>query len=142
MTPLLRIIIVGGIGILAFEAIAASAAGALGIGYAKFAVGSYAIYAAVGYLAVRSGPVFWGPVAGAAVAGVEAVAGWRLAAIVGPDIVRLGLDEARQGRSWIVLALVLIAVGAMLGLLGGLLSEWQKRRGLRSAPAQPDRRSA
>lgn len=131
MTPLLRVIIIGGIGILAYQAIAAATAGAVQVAYTKFAFGSYAIYAAAGYFAARRGPVIWGVLAGAAVAAIEAVAGWRLAAVVGPDIVRLGLDEAHAGRSWVSLALVIVAVGAMLGLLGGLLALWRRRSAAR-----------
>lgn len=142
MTPLLRVIIVGGIGILAYQAIAAAAAGALQVNYTKFAFGSYAIYAAAGYFASRRGPVLWGVLAGAAVAAVEAVAGWRLAAVVGPDIVRLGLNDAHAGRSWLALAAVIVVVGAMLGLLGAVIALWRKRRDERaSPPAEAARRS-
>lgn len=127
MTILFRIIIVGGIGILAYSAVAAAASGAVGIDYTRFAFGSYAIYAAAGFVAGRWGPLWWGPAAGAAVAAVEGIFGWRLAAAVGPDIVRLGLSERHAGSSWLALLGILMVVGALLGFIGAAYARWRRR---------------
>lgn len=126
MTALARVIVIGGIGILAYRAIAAAAAGAIGIDYARFVIGSYVIFAVAGYLAGRAGPLWWGAVAGAAVAAVEALAGWRLAAAVGPESVRLVLEEARTGRSWTSLVLLVMVAGTALGLAGAALARWRR----------------
>ena len=128
MIPLARIIVIGGIGILAYRAIAAAAAGAIGVDYARFVIGSYIIFAIVGYLAGRAGPLWWGAAAGAAVAGVEAVAGWRLAAAVGAESVRLVLEEARTGRSWTSLVLLVMVAGAVLGVAGAAIAWWRRGR--------------
>jgi hypothetical protein len=128
MIPLARIIVIGGIGILAYRAIAAAAAGAIGVDYARFVVGSYIIFAIAGYLAGRAGPLWWGAVAGAAIAGVEALAGWRLAAAVGPQSVRLVLEEARTGRSWTSLVLLVMVAGAILGVTGAAIAWWRGGR--------------
>ena len=128
MTILARVIIVCGIAILAYQAIAAAASGALGIAYTKFAFGSYAIYAAAGFTAGRYGPLWWGAAAGAAVAAIEGFFGWRLAAVVGPDVVRLGLHESHASSSWVWRLLALALVGAGLGLVGGAYAHWRRRR--------------
>ena len=128
MSVLARIIVIGGIGVLAYRAIAMSAAGAMGVEYTRFVVGSYAIFAIVGYVAGRFGPLWWGAVAGAMVAAVEALAGWRLASAVGPESVRLVLEEARTGRSWTSLVLLVMVAGAALGLAGAAFARWRHGR--------------
>lgn len=126
MTALARIIVVCGIGVLAYRAIAAAAAGAIGVPYVRFLVGSYIIFSVAGYLAGRLGPLWWGAVAGAIVAAIEAVAGWRLAAAIAPEPVRLGLEAARAGRPWSSIVIVVMAVGAALGIGGAAIARWRR----------------
>jgi hypothetical protein len=129
MIGLLRVIVAGGIGILAWDAIAAAAAGALRLDYSRFAVGSCAIYAAAGALAGRAPHPLWrGPAAGAAVAAVSGIAGWRLASLIGPDAVRLGLDETHGGSAWLTRLGVLLLLGAGLGAAGAGYARWRDRR--------------
>lgn len=125
---LARIIVTLGIAVLAFEAIAAAAAGEMGLRYDRFAFGSYAIFAAAGLFAGRGGPLWWGPIAGGAVAAVSGIFGWRLAALVGPVAVRLGLNETHAGTSWLDRLGVLALVGAALGLAGAGYAHWRERR--------------
>ena len=127
MTILARIIVICGIGVLAYRAIAAAAAGAIGVPYIRFVVGSYIIFDIAGYAAGRFGPLWWGAAAGSAVAAVEAVAGWRLAAALAPESVRIGLEEARAGRSWTSIVLLVMAAGAGLGLIGAAIARWRQR---------------
>ena len=140
MIALARVIVVGGIGVLAYRAIAAAASGEIGVDYNRFVVGSYVIFAIAGYAAGRVGPLWWGAAAGATVAGVEALFGWRLATAVGPESVRLILEEARAGRSWTSLVLLVMAAGGALGLAGAAFAGWHKGR-LRGegAPARSGR---
>lgn len=128
MTILVRIIIIGGIGILAYRAIAASAAGALGFEYTRFIIGSYVICAITGYVAGKRGPLWWGAVTGAAVAAVEVIAGWRLAAAVSPAAARQVIEEARAARSWTELVLLVMLVGSALGLGGAVYAWWRNGR--------------
>lgn len=139
MTILTRVIIVCGIGVLAYRAIAAATAGAIGLDYTSFVVGSYIIFGVSGYVAGRYGPLWWGAAAGAAVAAIEALAGWRLAAAVGPESVRLVLEEARTGRSWTSLVLLVMAAGAGLGLIGAALARRRRARPAARTASEADR---
>lgn len=133
MSLVARIIAIGGIGILAWQALAASTSSATGIAYSHFAIGSYVIYAFAGYTAGRFGPLWWGLLAGGGVALIEGIAGWPVAALAGPDLVRLGLAEARQNDQLLLLVLTITAVGAVLGLIGAGVARWQKRTERRRA---------
>jgi hypothetical protein len=141
MIALARTIVICGIGVLAYRAIAAATAGAVGVDYTRFVIGSYIIFGIAGYIAGRIGPLWWGAAAGAAVAAVEALAGWRLASAVGPESVRLVLEEARTGRSWTTLVLLVMAAGAGLGLVGASFARWRRKRSAANQLSRPTRRS-
>jgi hypothetical protein len=80
-----RIVSCGGAAIVLFDALAASAAEALDFDYALAVFGSFFIYGVVGHVVSRTeGDPRASALAGAAVALIEATAGWAVSAAIGP----------------------------------------------------------
>lgn len=115
----------GGIGVVAFDAVAAWAAKTFEFEYAAAAWGSFLIYAAVGYAASReTGSLRVSAAMGGAVALVEATVGLAVAWAIGPG----RLDGADAPLIAATIAAVVL-VGALIGCFGG----WVQRR-FTSAP--------
>lgn len=119
MSPVM-IAVVGGVGVLLFDAIAAVIARTGLVAYTWFAPGSLIAYGLAGYFAAGAasgGPVVVGAAAGAAAAASESTIGWRIARALGVD------DVSRVSeRDEAAAAAMVTCTGAILGAVGGLLS--------------------
>ncbi len=124
---LTRILLLGGLGVVAYDVVASMLARGFALTYGRFAIGSYAIYLLTGYLAARRAPFWHGPLAGAAVAAVEAGLGWPLSAQLGPaDSAAVYASAPAAAR--IGMVVLLAAVGAALGLVGAGLAQIGRAR--------------
>lgn len=118
-----RVVSIGAVTIVAFDAIASAASKALGFPYAHAIYGEMLIYLAVGYFAARStGNVGRAALAAGMVGAVEGTLGWWASWIIGPG--RLpgnpsGVEFALE-LAWGFVFVVGIAsvVGAIAGLAG------------------------
>jgi hypothetical protein len=130
MTSLTKVLIAGAVTVVVFDALASVGSVRLGYPYTRAVVGSWLIYAAVGFFAGRAG----GGLLAAAMAGVlmgivDATAGWAVSWGIGPG--RLPEGVLSVGR-WAGAALTVAVSGGCVGLLGGLLARLLAGRG---APA-------
>lgn len=123
-------LLAGAFTVVAFDALASVGSLRLGFPYTRAVVGSWLIYAAVGFFAGRTdGDLFVAAMAGVVMGMVDATAGWAVSWYLGPGRVPGGALSV--GR-WAGAAL-LVAVGAgCVGLLGGVLARLVAGRG---APA-------
>ena len=118
-----RIVFCGGAAIVIFDALAASAAKTFDFDYALAVFGPFLIYGVVGCLVSRTGGTLpAAAVAGAAVALVDATAGWAVSAAIGP-----GRIEDVGAAEIVGVQLGAVLVGALFGLVGGRLGT--RRRG-------------
>jgi hypothetical protein len=110
-----RIVLGGGAAIVIFDALAASAAKALDLDYALAAFGSVFIYAVVGRVVRRTGRDLRAcALAGAAVALIDATAGWAVSGAIVPDQIE---DFGAVAIVGIILGAMLL--GALFGWVGG-----------------------
>ena len=124
MFPGMRWVLVGCVGIVAFDALGATAAEQLDFPYQYLFAMSFAIYGTVGFLAAReTGRAKAGGIAGATVAFVEATVGWAVSWLIGP-----GEPEGDYRVSTLVgTAAVVVAAGAVIGLVAGRVATRTKR---------------
>jgi hypothetical protein len=110
---------------LGWEVIAAVVALATGTPHERFALGDYIIYASTGFAVARRRGVFASPLGGAAIAAVDATLGWTIAWVLGPGRPEMGFTQP-----WLLLATVcfVIVIGAALGISGGIVGEFFRRR--------------
>jgi hypothetical protein len=116
-----QVIFLGTALVLIFDTIAALLSRAADISYARFAVGSWIIYAAAGYLAAkfgRGGLVQLAIRTGVLLASTDSTLGWAISWSIGPGKVDGGLTLGR----WIVTALFVTAVASTLAAFGGILA--------------------
>ncbi len=114
-----RIVAYGGAAIVIFDAIAASAAKAFDFDYALAVFGSFFIYGVVGRLmSSTGGDLRASAFAGAAVALIEATAGWAVSAAIGP-----GRIEDVNAAEIVGILLGMVLLGALFGWVGGRLGK-------------------
>lgn len=117
----MKVIIGGATAVLVFDVLASLASSRFGLAYGAASVGSCIIYLAIGYLAARTSAL--SPVrhaaAAAALAGlVDASAGWAIAWQMGPGQLPAGV--ALTPARWVSTAVVVVALAAAVGALGGI----------------------
>ena len=115
-------IVLGGIGaVLAFDLVASLAARGLRFPYAWASLGSYVLYLLIGYVAARAAtgsPISNAAVAAALAGLADASAGWAIAWWLGPGRSPTGL--AMTPAKWFAVAVIVVAVAAGIGVVGGL----------------------
>jgi hypothetical protein len=119
MVPWMRFALFGGVAVASFDVIAAGASRMTGIPYAWATVGSWLLYAGIGFLAARATPD--SPLRVAALAGlilglVDVSLGWAASWAIGPGRLAGGLTAAR----WLVTAIFVAALATGVATLGGL----------------------
>ena len=107
----------GCLAILALDAVGSTAARRIGFPYPWLAPFSLALYGVTGYFAAdAAGHLLAGAAAGTALGLVDATAGWRISDALGPEL------EAVPGRTRRGVAADVVAIGAFIGLVGGLFA--------------------
>lgn len=118
MTTAWRIALIGMLAVLVFDTLASLASRSLGFPYAKAAIGSFVIYAAVGFAAGRVAPIATAAGIAAVVGLVEATAGWWLSWQIGPGRISSGALSATMAiRTIIIVMLTAGFIGAIAGVL-------------------------
>ena len=122
MSYQLRVILVGVLAVIVFDAIAALASRRFGFAYAKATVGSALIYGTIGFLAARgsdASPLQSAAFAAGIVGFVDASAGWGVSWIIGPG--RLPGGTAMTLERWLGAAVFVVALACAIGVFGGVI---------------------
>ena len=117
-----RVILIGVLAVIVFDAIAALASRRFGFAYAKATVGSALIYGTIGFLAARgsdANPLQSAAFAAGIVGLVDASAGWGVSWIIGPG--RLPDGTAMTLERWLGAAVFVIALACAIGVVGGVI---------------------
>ena len=117
MSGLTKVLLGGAAAILVFDGVCALASRQFGFDYTMAAVGSYLLYAAIGYPAAKVGGIRAAAVAGAVTGLVDSTLGWVLAWKLG--VARMPEGGLTPGR-WAAAALIVIVIGAALACIGGV----------------------
>jgi hypothetical protein len=126
-----RIVLLGGLAIICFDALAAVASQRFGFAYSKASIGSDIIYACIGFLATEgTASITRGILAAAMVGVLDATIGWWVSWLIGPGRIPTGPPSALE----LLAAVAVVAIlGATAGAIGGLANKWQNRvRGVAS----------
>jgi hypothetical protein len=121
MSSWARIVTFGSISILIFDLIASSASRFFGFPYRQATIGSFLIYAIVGYVVARMADQNQLPfvlLAGVLIGLTDATLGWGVSWLVGPGKPKTTLTPAR----WIMTALVVMATSALLATIGAVVA--------------------
>ena len=122
MSYQVRVILVGVLAVIVFDAIAAAASRRFGFAYAKATVGSALIYGTIGFLAARGSdarPLQSAAFAAGIVGFVDASAGWAVSWIIGPG--RLPGGTAMTLERWVGAAVFVVALACAIGVVGGVI---------------------
>lgn len=135
---LTAVLVASAVAVLAFDVVASLASLRFGIEYARFSIGSFALYAVAGAAAIATGGPWWSaPLAGATTGLVESTAGWAISSRLGAGLppapvapagtADLGpsgppqATHATPGAGAVGVAVTVSAAGAVIGVFGGLL---------------------
>lgn len=119
MTSQRKVIIGGCVAVVLFDVLASAASRSFAFPYARASVGSYFIYAAVGFLAGRCSDCLHARAGAraAAIAGfADASLGWAASWMIGPGRTPSG---SLTPLTWILTAIMVAAFASMVGFLGG-----------------------
>ena len=127
MLPRTRIIAIGVVAVVTFDALASIASRVTGIPYFWASFGSWILYIGIGYFAGRTTPQ--SPVRVAALTGLvsgfaDASLGWAASWAIGPGKVAGGITPTQ----WLFTAIVVSALATGFAALGGDLSRRFRRR--------------
>ena len=122
MTPYqFKVVALGAAAVVAFDLLASLASRQFGFAYARATIGSYLIYAAIGFFAARapsSNPIGAAAIAAAIAGLVDASVGWAVSWVLGPG--RLPEGTPLTVTRWLGVAIFVIALAAGVGALGGI----------------------
>jgi len=122
ITPLAKVLVVVAIAIVVFDALASIASVRLRFPYPRAVIGSWIIYATVGFCAsAGGGGVLAGAMSGIAMGIVDATAGWAVSAMIGPGRIPGGLSF----RRWAGVTLTVAAAAGCVGVIGALLAAYR-----------------
>lgn len=127
MGPLTRVMLVGAVAVVAFDAAAALLAVRFGFSWGWAILGEALLYLVVGFCGGRVGGVGAGVRSGAVTAAADATAGWAVAWWIGP-----GRLHRAVPMTFVFVVLVMIAAGAVLGSVGGWGARLLAGRGRRT----------
>jgi len=118
---LLKVILVFGLIVIAFDGIWATIAKAGGYTYANGIWCSWLIYILAGVVAYQNENPLYGLISGMFVAGIDATIGWWVSSVIGPG--RIPDKISQKDRPKVIRNAILTVMihGAMLGLLGAFL---------------------
>jgi hypothetical protein len=116
----IRAALLGGVlAVLVLDTGASLASLVIGFSYASLAPITYLIYATIGFLAARTTTLWAGVFASATVAAFDATVGWGISWVIGPG---RPPEELQHPSMVIAAAVMVVLLGAVLGLVGGGLA--------------------
>lgn len=121
-----KVVLSGIVIVLAFDVAASLASRGFGFAYARTSFGSYLLYTGIGYFAARgaaTSPVMTAGLA-AAIAGLaDASLGWAISWKLGPGQLLEGI--ALTPARWAATAIIVVALAAAVGAIGGVVGRRQ-----------------
>jgi hypothetical protein len=132
MSPVAKLLVAGAVATVTFDALMALVSRRFGVPYGAASIGSWLIYAIIGYIAASAAGVSvqQSAVAGAVMGLVDATIGWAISWAIGPGRVSGGLTVTR----WLATAVFVVVTAAVFGALGGALA--RREGGALSASGQ------
>ena len=124
MSRVAQITAIGAAGIIGFDVLASFTSRNLGIPYSYGVLGSWLIYAMVGFSIGRIAPVAYATAGAANVALAEATIGWWLSWIIGPGRPKSVTLTPTQIAVTVVTA---VAVGGIIGAIAGAIGRWRAK---------------
>jgi hypothetical protein len=135
VNPWQRIVVIGAVAILAFDIVASFASRLTGFPYIYASVGSWLIYAGVGYFAAKvTGLVGRAALAAGMVGFVESTLGWGVSRVIGP----VAPDPSPDLPLVVTLAVtsvLVVVIASAIGAVGGVVGKRQAG----SESSAPDR---
>ena len=127
MNPWQRVVVIGSVAILAFDIVASFASRLTGFPYIYASVGSWLLYAGVGYFAAKAtGLVGRAALAAGMVGFVESTLGWGLSRVIGaapPPSPDLPLVVTLA-----VTSVLVVVIASAIGAVGGVVGKRQAAR--------------
>jgi hypothetical protein len=123
MAPPSKIVIAGAMCVVAYDALASALALSLGFPYVWAIVGSWLIYASVGFLVSKADRAASGFKTGAVVGLADSTLGWAVSWAIGPGYV--------PGATWVAVVLTSLLVALTAGAVGALGALAQRQVGTR-----------
>jgi len=117
MKHFIQIILIGVFAIVIFDTIGSLASRNFGFGYQWLVIGSYLIYAGVGFAASKYNGLIFAPLAGGITSLVDSTLGWYISWIIGPGRLNMEMDLTAIISTVIFVTLT----GVIIGLIGGLV---------------------
>jgi len=117
MKPFILIILIGAFAVVAFDTVGSLASRNFGFGYQWLIIGSFLIYAGVGFAASKYNSLMFAPLAGGITSLVDSTLGWYVSWIIGPGRPAMEMDSTA-----IVSTVVFVTLtGVIVGFIGGLI---------------------
>ncbi|MDQ3798591.1 MAG: hypothetical protein M3384_04005 [Acidobacteriota bacterium] len=117
MRHFILIILIGAFAVVIFDTLGSLTSRRFGFPYHWLTIGSFLIYAAVGFAASKSNGLTSAPLAGGITSLVDSTLGWYISWIIGP-----GRPAIKMDSNVIFLMVVFITLtGAVVGFIGGLI---------------------
>ena len=126
MKDLSRVLLLGALAIVLYDAIAALGSTSLGFPYSRTAYGSYLLYTVIGFFATRTGGTKGALAAGLTLGLVDATVGWAVSALIGPGRPPAGMSFTIL--MWLVVAVTFCITATICALLGALTSRFVDSR--------------
>jgi hypothetical protein len=118
LRSVVRLVLLGVLTVIAFDALASLASRSLDFPYLYATIGSLLIYAALGFTLGRTASVSFAAASVAVIAFTEATIGWWLSGIIGPGKPKSGLVSSTQIVTTVV---SMVVIGAIIGAVAGAL---------------------
>ncbi len=114
------VVLIGAITVILFDTVASLASRNFQLNYGLFSVGSFLIYACVGFFGAKYGSLTLATVAAALIGLIDSTLGWYISWVIGP-----GRIEIETTSISILIAIIFVVITASLfGFIGGLLNHW------------------
>jgi hypothetical protein len=120
----IRLMLIGGTAIVAFDAIAAIASRQFGFAYTQAAIGSVVLYGAFGFVAGRIERWKFIVQVGAMLGLIDSTIGWAVSSAVGPNIPKMPPINA---LSWFIVAVSVVISSLVCALVGGAIGRVTRR---------------
>ena len=117
MKHFILIILIGAFAVVAFDTVGSLASRNFGFGYQWLTMGSFLIYAGVGFAASKYNGLLFAPLAGGITSLVDSTLGWYISWVIGPGRPAMEMDSTAIISTVIFVTLT----GAVVGFIGGLV---------------------
>ena len=125
MTPFVKLVTIGAVVVLLFDATAAIASRLLDFPYTSAAWGSYVVYGTTGYFVGRQFSVARSALAGIVLGLVDATLGWAASSALRANV---PATAELTPAMWAVIAITVMITGAICASIGGAVGRATQRR--------------